>query len=70
MRDTSEFAATPALGEAANMISICVAIFLGLVAFIFWLGGLAERVAHKPVAVVVGAPAPSMAAPRTPDAGH
>jgi hypothetical protein len=42
MRDTSEFASTPALGYAANMISLCVLIFLGLVAFIFWLGGLAE----------------------------
>ena len=43
MRDTSDFAATPALGYAANMISACVLIFLALVAFIFWLGGLAER---------------------------
>ncbi len=43
MRDTSAQAATPALGYAANMISLCVVIFLGLVAFIFWLGGLAER---------------------------
>ena len=43
MRDTSQYAATPALGYAANMISTCVVIFLALVAFIFWLGGLAER---------------------------
>ncbi len=43
MRDTSAHAATPALGYAANMISLCVLVFLGLVAFIFWLGGLAER---------------------------
>jgi hypothetical protein len=43
MRDTSPEAATPALGYAANMITLCVLIFLGLVAFIFWLGGLAER---------------------------
>jgi hypothetical protein len=43
MRDTSEFASTPALGYAANVISACVLIFLGLVAFIFWLGGLAEK---------------------------
>ncbi|HEX9633060.1 MAG TPA: cytochrome ubiquinol oxidase subunit I [Gemmatimonadales bacterium] len=48
MRDTSVDAATPALGFAANVISVCVLIFLGLVAFIFWLGGLAERVAAKP----------------------
>ena len=43
MRDTSEFAATPPLGYAAQVISICVLIFLGLVAFIFWVGGLAEK---------------------------
>ena len=48
IKDTSDYAATPALGYAANMISICVIIFLSLVAFIFWLGSLAERVAAKP----------------------
>ena len=48
MRDTSEFAATPALGYAANVISACVLIFLAMVAFIFWLGGLAERALTKP----------------------
>lgn len=47
MRDTSEFAATPALGYAAKMISVAVLIFLALVAFIFWLGGLAERGAAR-----------------------
>ncbi len=50
MQDTSEFAATPALGYAANVISVCVLIFLGLVAFIFWLGGLAESAMAKSVA--------------------
>jgi cytochrome bd-type quinol oxidase subunit 1 len=43
MRDTSEWAATPALGYAAQIISVCVLIFLGLIAFIFWLGGLVEK---------------------------
>lgn len=47
MRDTSEFAATPALGYAAKMISVAVLIFLALLAFIFWLGGLAERGASR-----------------------
>jgi cytochrome bd-type quinol oxidase subunit 1 len=47
LRDTSPDAATPALGYAANVISACVVIFLGLVAFIFWLGGLAERAAVR-----------------------
>ena len=41
--DTSQHAATPALGYAAWIISLCVLIFLGLVGFIFWLGGLAEK---------------------------
>ncbi len=50
VRDTSEFAATPTLGYAANVISVCVLIFLGLVAFIFWLGGLAESAMAKSVA--------------------
>jgi cytochrome bd ubiquinol oxidase subunit I len=49
MRDTSPQAFTPALGYAANMISACVLIFLGLVAFIFWLGSLAEHATRKEV---------------------
>jgi cytochrome bd-type quinol oxidase subunit 1 len=48
LRDTSVDAVTPALGFAANVISACVLIFLGLVAFIFWLGGLAEKVGARP----------------------
>jgi hypothetical protein len=43
VEDTSKYAATPALGYASLMISLCVLIFLGLVAFVFWLGGLAEH---------------------------
>jgi hypothetical protein len=43
VRDTSEWAATPALGYASRVISVCVLIFLGLIAFIFWLGGLVEK---------------------------
>jgi cytochrome d ubiquinol oxidase subunit I len=43
MQDTSPHAATPALGYASVVISVCVLIFLGLVGFIFWLGGLAEK---------------------------
>src|SRR5688500_3609202 len=67
MRDTSAQAATPALGYAAMMISVCVIIFLGLVAFIFWLGGLAEHAvaktvaAHAPVAVPPSTTVPGIA---------
>ena len=45
MRDWSVDAATPALGKASIMISICVLIFLSLVAFIFWLSELGS---HRP----------------------
>ncbi|MGH8620823.1 MAG: cytochrome ubiquinol oxidase subunit I [Burkholderiales bacterium] len=48
MRDTSQYAATPALGYAAIMISVCVLIFLALAGFIFWLGGLAEKSTFVP----------------------
>jgi cytochrome bd-type quinol oxidase subunit 1 len=57
MRDTSEWAATPALGYASRVISACVLIFLGLIAFIFWLGGLVE----KPQLVPPKTPPPSQA---------
>src|SRR5438445_424923 len=43
VQDTSKYAATPALGYASKMISLCVLIFLTLVGFVFWLGGLAEK---------------------------
>jgi hypothetical protein len=43
LRDTSAEAATPALGYASIMISVCVIIFLGLVAFIFWLSELGQH---------------------------
>jgi len=59
MRDTSVDAATPALGYASIVISACVLMFLGMVAFIFWVGGLAE----KPVISGVGSvPPPEPAA--------
>ncbi len=43
MRDNSPDAATPALGYASIMISVCVVVFLGLVAFIFWLSELGQK---------------------------
>jgi cytochrome bd ubiquinol oxidase subunit I len=43
LRDTSVDATTPALGYAANVISVVTLVFLLMVMFIFWLGGLAER---------------------------
>jgi cytochrome bd-type quinol oxidase subunit 1 len=56
MRDTSPDAATPALGYAATVISTCVLIFLGLAAFIFWLGGLVEKPVVEQQRVLEGRP--------------
>ncbi len=59
LRDTSVDAVTPALGYAANMISIVTIVFFALVLFIFWLGGLAEKGAagahgHAAAPVIAG----------------
>jgi cytochrome bd-type quinol oxidase subunit 1 len=43
LRDTSVDAVTPALGYAANVITIVTLAFFALVMFIFWLGGLGEK---------------------------
>ena len=43
MEDTSVDAFAPTLGFAANVVSVCVLVFLGLVMFIFWLGSLADH---------------------------
>ncbi|HEV8676485.1 MAG TPA: cytochrome ubiquinol oxidase subunit I [Methylomirabilota bacterium] len=59
MQDTSPDAVTPALGYAANVITITTMLFLGMVMFIFWLGGLGTRgyePAHAGEAVPPGAP--------------
>lgn len=57
MRDWSVDAATPALGKASIMISICVLIFLSLVSFIFWLSELGNKPAeaHHPASAPVPA---------------
>jgi cytochrome bd ubiquinol oxidase subunit I len=68
MRDTSQWAATPALGYAARMvISACVLIFLGMIAFIFWLGGLVEKSSF--VASAAGPPADAAPPPELIEAG-
>ncbi|MDP3774911.1 MAG: cytochrome ubiquinol oxidase subunit I [Gemmatimonadales bacterium] len=59
MRDYSPDAATPALGQASIMISICVLIFLALVSFIFWISELGS---HPPAPRAVAAPAAAPAA--------
>src|SRR2546422_9050276 len=39
LRDNSVDAVTPALGYAANVITIVTLVFFALVMFIFWIGG-------------------------------
>jgi cytochrome d ubiquinol oxidase subunit I len=55
LRDTSPDAVTPALGYAANVITVVTIVFFALVTFIFWLGGLGER--GKATAAAHAAPA-------------
>jgi cytochrome d ubiquinol oxidase subunit I len=43
LRDNSVDAVTPALGYAANMITLVTLVFFALVMFIFWIGGLGEK---------------------------
>ncbi len=43
VQDTSVDAFSPTLGFAAQVISVCVLMFLGLIGFIFWLGKLGEK---------------------------
>jgi cytochrome bd ubiquinol oxidase subunit I len=43
MRDTTPHAATPALGYAAQIISVCVIVFLLMIAFVFWIGGMIAK---------------------------
>jgi cytochrome d ubiquinol oxidase subunit I len=59
LRDTSVDAVTPALGYAANMITVVTIVFFALVMFIFWLGGLGDRGqeavhGHAAVPVIAG----------------
>jgi cytochrome bd ubiquinol oxidase subunit I len=63
MRDTSEWAATPALGYAAQIISICVIVFLGMITFVFWLGGLVEKPQPVLRAAALSEPEPVPLAP-------
>jgi hypothetical protein len=43
VQDTSPDAFSPTLGFAALVISVCVLMFMGLIAFIFWLGRLGDK---------------------------
>jgi hypothetical protein len=58
MQDRSPDAVTPALGYAANVITLTTILFLAMVMFIFWLGGLGER-GHAKAADAPGLHPPS-----------
>jgi hypothetical protein len=57
MQDRSPDAVTPALGYAANVITVTTILFFAMVMFIFWLGGLTER-GHAAAARGHAAPTP------------
>jgi cytochrome bd-type quinol oxidase subunit 1 len=63
LRDSSVDAVTPALGYAANVITVITIAFFALVMFIFWLGGLGEKGqaeghGHAPAPVIAGGSEP------------
>ena len=64
MRDTSEYAFSPALGYAAAFMSLNTFVYCLLVAFIFWVATLGDKAkaqqAKAPLGDVPGA-APAMA---------
>jgi hypothetical protein len=43
MRDTSQWAFTPSIAVMARMVGIITLLFLGAVAFLFWLAGLTGK---------------------------
>ncbi len=49
VQDTSAYAATPALGYAAQVISASVLIFFSMIAFVFWIGGMIAKPELVPV---------------------
>ncbi|MBI4083918.1 MAG: cytochrome ubiquinol oxidase subunit I [Candidatus Lambdaproteobacteria bacterium] len=62
LEDTSPDAFSPTLGFAANIVSLCTALFLGLVLLIFWINSLTEARAARPTAGAAAVPPGSAAA--------
>ncbi len=63
MRDTSEYAYSPALGYAAAFMSLNTFLFCMLIAFIFYVASMGDKGKSEPTkkAYVPGAAAPAMA---------
>lgn len=57
VQDTSVEAFSPTLGFAAQVISVCVLLFLGMMSFIFWLGNLGEKKVVEEIVEAVPTPA-------------
>lgn len=47
LQDTSQWAYTPTLSYMGRVVGLIVALFLGLVAFVFWLAGLGDKKVKK-----------------------
>ncbi len=62
VQDTSAYAATPALGYAAQIISASVVIFFLMIAFVFWIGGMIAKPALVPAAAEAAGAEPVPAA--------
>jgi len=43
MRDSSQYAFSPALGYAAALMALCTFLFCMLVAFIFWVATMGDK---------------------------
>jgi cytochrome bd-type quinol oxidase subunit 1 len=69
VRDTSEYAATPALGYAAQIISTSVLVFLAMIAFVFWIGGMIAKPEIVPSAAKEPVPMPRASGRADPDTG-
>jgi hypothetical protein len=61
LRDTSQWAYTPTMAYMAKVVGGIVFLFLGSIAFVFWLSGLGEEkaVVVEPLPIGGGAGAPS-----------
>ena len=60
MRDTSEYAFSPALGYAAAFMSLNTFVYCMLIAFIFWVATLGDKAKSQAANITLGA-APAMA---------
>ncbi len=54
MRDTSQWAFTPTMAYMAKVVGGIVFLFLGSIAFVFWLSGLGEKKGGEPEPLPIG----------------